>query len=48
MAEKKRGKKAAVVRIDDFRELSEEEQVERVKQMLQEMIAANDEERENG
>lgn len=50
MADKKGKKKAAVIRIDDFKELSEEEQVERVKEMLRSLgkaftgtIAANDE-----
>jgi len=34
MADKKGKKKASVVRIDDFRDLSEKEQVERVMGML--------------
>ena len=50
MADKEHGKDAAVIRIDDFKELSEEEQVERVKEMLRSLgkaftgtIAADDE-----
>jgi len=34
MSDKKGKKKASVTRIDDFAELSEAEQVERVKEML--------------
>jgi hypothetical protein len=34
MADKKPKKKASVIRIDDFKDLSEREQVERVKEML--------------
>lgn len=39
---KKRTKKAAAIRIDDFVELSEAEQVERVKAMLRALGKPND------
>ena len=41
MTDKKPKKKASVIRIDDFKDLPEKEQVERVKEMLRSLGKPN-------